>query len=778
MYSQPSVGRRNTKKPALRWFVMNATSSVPIERARRERREQPEHERRARRELGDAREPRVQDPRLHAEAREPPGGALDLAAPVDVVVAVRDHRGARRRRAGRADRGCTWSMQPWARTVVRSTHGRLRISTTTTTTRSRSSTAAPAWGSSRTRTRCSRWCVREHPMKREGDDDAVIVPEGADIDFMPIDRSVGVFTAYSFDAVQQVLKDGETFSSAGYADVMGQVLGHSILEMDEPEHHLYRGLVQQAFSRKAMETWERELVRDVVDEHIDAFIDRPTKRADLVRELTFPFPVVVIARLLGLPREDLPDVPPPRGRGDQRRLRDRPRGRTRRNALFDYFCAIIAERRVHPSDDVISVLVQAELDGERLDRRRDLLVPAPPAAGRRGDHVPLVEQPPLRPADEPRTARRAACRPRAHAAGDRRGPALGTAAARHHAHRDARHRGRRRVRSRGLGRRASTSAPRTTTRRYWDNPEEFDIFRPPRQHLAFAWGPHMCLGLHLARMETRVVLTQLLDRLPGPAPRPRRRAAAHHRRDLPRAARAPRHLGLTDAAQRSRNRARTVQLRSAHGLHARRMLRRARRGRRRAPRVRRDDRRVPRVLDGTGERPQPRRCRSTGSRGLPPATGGASARPGGRRRTRPGAAPRVNLAATHAGRHRMVFPGGPAPSATPDPTAYTDADVRNRFRGGTACSSKTSSSSVSTTTSSSRPTCSRATCPQKYADVAPKLVRKDSGIDVWQFMGAGAARTSGSTRSPAVRPRSTRWTRSRSTTCAPVATTSTTASRT
>jgi cytochrome P450 len=51
--------------------------------------------------------------------------------------------------------------------------------------------------------------------------------------------------------------------------------------------------------------------------------------------------------------------------------------------------------------------------------------------------------------------------------------------------------------------------------RYWENAEEFDMFRPPRQHLAFAWGPHMCLGLHLARMETKVVLTQLLDRLPN-----------------------------------------------------------------------------------------------------------------------------------------------------------------------------------------------------------------------------------------------------------------------
>ena len=51
--------------------------------------------------------------------------------------------------------------------------------------------------------------------------------------------------------------------------------------------------------------------------------------------------------------------------------------------------------------------------------------------------------------------------------------------------------------------------------RYWENAEQFDIMRPARQHLAFAWGPHMCLGLHLARMETRVAMNRLLDRLPG-----------------------------------------------------------------------------------------------------------------------------------------------------------------------------------------------------------------------------------------------------------------------
>jgi cytochrome P450 len=51
--------------------------------------------------------------------------------------------------------------------------------------------------------------------------------------------------------------------------------------------------------------------------------------------------------------------------------------------------------------------------------------------------------------------------------------------------------------------------------KYWENPDSFDMFRAPRQHLAFAFGPHMCLGLHLARMETRVALGRLLDRLPN-----------------------------------------------------------------------------------------------------------------------------------------------------------------------------------------------------------------------------------------------------------------------
>ena len=364
----------------------------------------------------------------------------------------------------------------------------------------------------------------EHPMKREDADSSIIVPEGADVDFMQIDRSGGVFTAYSFDAVQQVLKDGETFSSQGYADVMGKVLGHSILEMDEPEHHLYRGLVQQAFSRKSMETWERELVRDVVDEHIDAFIDRPDKKADLVRAVTFPFPVVVISRLLGLPREDLPMF----HRAAVEVISagfELDRAANASQQLFEYFCTIISDRRAHPSDDVISVLVQAELEGTRLNDEEicsflRLLLPAGAETTYRSSSNllhGLMSNP--EQLDALRTDR--GLMPQAIEEGLRWEPPL--IGIMRTATRDSEVEG---VFVPAGSFVAVNIGSANHDEKVWERPEEFDIFRPPRQHLAFAWGPHMCLGLHLARMETRVVLTQLLDRLPGLRPDPDAEPAA------------------------------------------------------------------------------------------------------------------------------------------------------------------------------------------------------------------------------------------------------------
>jgi cytochrome P450 len=310
-----------------------------------------------------------------------------------------------------------------------------------------------------------------------------------------------------FDAVQAVLRDGETFSSAGYADTIGHLFGHSILQMDEPEHHAYRALIQQAFTRKSMETWEADIVRPVVDEMVGRFAGRG--HADLVSELLFPFPVTVIAGMIGLPAEDLPTF--------HRKAVELitiaveiERGLAASVWLYDYFLAIIQERRADPRNDLISVLVQAELEGQRLTDDEiiaflRLLLPAGAETTYRSSSnlmYGLLSNP-----DQLESLRAdRSLLPQAIEEGLRWEPPLtgiGRTATRD-------------VEIEGVLIQAGTpvsvcmaSANRDPAR--WDRPDEFDIFRDQKQHMSFAFGPHMCLGMHLARMETTVALNAILD---------------------------------------------------------------------------------------------------------------------------------------------------------------------------------------------------------------------------------------------------------------------------
>ena len=331
------------------------------------------------------------------------------------------------------------------------------------------------------------------------------------IDQAAFSETGAYYTACSYAAVAQVLLDGETFSSSGYGKTMGLVMGHSILEMDEPEHHRYRNLLQQAFSQKAMDRWERELVAPVVARCIDGFVDRG--RADLVRELTFPFPLQVIAGMLGLPEADLPRF---------HRLAvelisiavEIERGIAASQQLRDYFAEILARRRAEPGEDLVSVLAQAELDGQRLTDEEifaflRLLLPAGAETTYRSSsnllYGLLTHPDQLAALRDDRTLMRRAMEEGlrweapltqiartatrdvvvdgvAVPAGSVIGVAIGS----------ANHDGKR-----------------------WDDPERFDILREPKQHMAFAYGAHTCLGMHLARMETRVALDAVLDRLPN-----------------------------------------------------------------------------------------------------------------------------------------------------------------------------------------------------------------------------------------------------------------------
>jgi cytochrome P450 len=322
--------------------------------------------------------------------------------------------------------------------------------------------------------------------------------------------SEGAYTAYSFEAVSAVMADDETFSSSLFTEMIGATIGHTIVGMDEPQHHTYRAILQQAFSRAAMRRWETDLVRPLVTSMLD---DLPSGRhADLVRHLCLPFPLRTIATLLGLPRADWDEF---------QRLAiklvaitiDFEGALDASRALRDYFSGVLAERRRAPEDDMISILAHAEVDGQRLLDEEifsflRLLLPAGAETTFRAlssllfallthpDQLDAVRRDRnlLAPAIEetvrwetpvtflPRKAVRATelCGVEIPA-GSNLFCHLGAA------NRDPRR---------------------------WEDPDRFDVFRERRLHIGFGYGIHTCLGMHLSRMEVAAATNLLFDRLP------------------------------------------------------------------------------------------------------------------------------------------------------------------------------------------------------------------------------------------------------------------------
>jgi cytochrome P450 len=341
---------------------------------------------------------------------------------------------------------------------------------------------------------------REEPVQR------------IDTSAMPHQESKPVFIVYRHEEVAQMLRDNETFSSAIIIDAFGDVLGkHVMLGMDEPEHGRHRALVSKAFSQKALARWEDELVGRVGNELIDGFAERG--RADLVKEFTFPYPTQIIAGLLGLPREDYPQF--------QRWsisllsfIINPERGRAASEALREYFAPILAARRDEPRDDLISALAQAEIDGEKLSDEEifsflRLLLPAGVETTYRslGNLLfGLLSNP--ESLDAVKADR--SLLPQAIEEAVRWEPPLLTIT---------------RVATcdtelAGVPIPAGSSvmpmlgAANRQDDRYPD-PDRFDIYRQARAHIAWGHGVHVCLGMHLARLEMRVALNLLFDRLPN-----------------------------------------------------------------------------------------------------------------------------------------------------------------------------------------------------------------------------------------------------------------------
>jgi len=322
-------------------------------------------------------------------------------------------------------------------------------------------------------------------------------------------RPKNSFAAVSFEAVNKAFRDGQVFSSTYYDNTIGLFIGPSILAMEGKKHREHRNLVSAAFRSKALARWEPAVVRPICDALIDEFID--AGQADLIRDFTFEFPTRVIAELLGLPAEDLPEF---RRRAVQliNYTVKYERAFEASAALKDYFLHQIARRKAEPTEDIIGDLVGAEIDGEKLSDEAiysflRLLLPAGLETTYRSsgnllflllthpeqfdavqtEHeliAPAIEEG-LRFETPLTTVQRFTTEDTELDGVD--------------------------IPARSAVDLCIGSANRDENR--WDRPEAFDIFREQKPHISFAAGEHTCLGLHLARMETRVAVECLLNRV-------------------------------------------------------------------------------------------------------------------------------------------------------------------------------------------------------------------------------------------------------------------------
>ena len=333
-----------------------------------------------------------------------------------------------------------------------------------------------------------------------------------DMSAMPGEEGKPVFIVYRHEDIQTMLRDNETFSSSVVIQIFGDVLGHGVmLGMDEPVHGRLRSLVTKAFTQKALSRWEDEIVGRIGNELIDTFAG--DGRTDLVKTFTFPYPTRIIAALLGLPEEDFPQFQ--RWSISMLSFTVNPeRGKSASQALVDYFKPILAARRAEPREDLISSLAAAEIDGHKLADEDiysfiRLLLPAGVETTYRSLGNLLFG---LLTNEDQLDAVRAdrSLIPQAIEEAVRwDAPLLNITRV---ATRDTELAGV--PIPQGSSVMPMLGAANRQEDRYPD-PDRFDIFRQTKVPISWGHGVHVCLGMHLARLEMRTAVNLLLDRLPN-----------------------------------------------------------------------------------------------------------------------------------------------------------------------------------------------------------------------------------------------------------------------
>lgn len=308
---------------------------------------------------------------------------------------------------------------------------------------------------------------------------------------------------FSYAEVEQVLNNHAVFSSVRQPAQSNP----SLLSMDPPRHRQFRSLVTQAFTPRTVAQLT-EPVTHLVSSLLDEVA--PTGKMDVIDHLAYPLPVIVIAELLGIPREDRAlfkawsDVVI-NGLGDTQRQNDV------LPAMNEYFLRVMEERRKQPRNDLISALLQAQVDGEHLTKEDMLSFCVLLLVAGNETTTNLIGNALLCFDEAPEVMEQLRAEPE-------RIPMAVEEVLRYRSPIQRTSRialsdtvlGDQQIRE---GQRVFVmlgSANRDEAQ--FPDPEHFDIGRTPNRHLAFGHGIHFCLGAPLARLEAKIALTLMLER--------------------------------------------------------------------------------------------------------------------------------------------------------------------------------------------------------------------------------------------------------------------------
>jgi cytochrome P450 len=320
------------------------------------------------------------------------------------------------------------------------------------------------------------------------------------------------FTVLGAKEVTVVDSDPETYSVEVYKHSIGQTFGRTLSLLEPKEHVRFRRVFQKAFLPTTVAKWGNNLVAPVVNGIIDQFAHRG--ESNLTEDFTVKYPFEIIYRQLALPDRDIATFHKLAVAMNQTYGRFIHYGREASRKVGRYITDLIAERRKNPGDDLVSMLIQAEVDGDRIPDEiivsffRQLLNAAGDTTYRGTGSllVGLLRHPEF--LEEVR-ADRSLVSSAIEEMLRWEGP---VAVHFRMATRDVRLDGMEIPKGAMIN---VCTAAANHDPALFPNPENFDIHRKRERHFGFGHGPHMCLGQHLARLEMTRALNALLDRLPN-----------------------------------------------------------------------------------------------------------------------------------------------------------------------------------------------------------------------------------------------------------------------